>query len=262
MRSIIVKHVVLASLSLCLIPWASADSYTYDLLNRLTRVDYGGGKSITYNYDPAGNIVSIVKVGTSSLQTQAISFGAVPSVAVGGTATVRAAASSGLDVTFSVTPGNGKCTLAGSTTGTSSTVTGVAAGLCTVYADQNGNTIYDAAAQVSQTFSITAIAPSAPVITSVVPGPRRVTINFIPPSSTGGAAIVSYTATCAATGQTSRSTTGTGSPLVVSGLKGGVSYACALTASNGAYTSAASATATATPKSAVGLSAILMLLLD
>lgn len=260
MRCTTVKHLFLVSVALCLTQWASAENYTYDQLNRLTKVDYGGGKSITYSYDPAGNIASIVKVGSSSLLTQTISFGAAPSVAVGGTGTVRATASSGLNVTFSVTPGNGKCILSGSTTGTSTTVTGVAAGLCTVYADQNGGSGFNVAAQVSQSFSITAIAPSAPVITSVVSGPGRVTINFNPPSSTGGAPIVSYTATCAAAGRTSRSTTGTGSPLVVSGLTGGVGYACALTASNGTYTSAASATVTA--RTAVDLTPILMLLLD
>lgn len=261
MRNIINRHNILAFVCLCANSWAIADNYAYDQLNRLTKVDYGGGKSITYTYDPAGNIASIVKVGTSSLLPQTISFGAAPSVAVGSVGTVRATASSGLNVTFSVTPGNGKCILSGSTIGTSTTVTGVAAGLCTVYADQNGNASYDAAAQVSQSFSITAIAPSAPVITSAVGGPGRVTIKFNPPSSSGGAAIVSYTATCAAVGQTNRSTTGTGSPLVVSGLTGGVSYACTLTASNGTYTSAASAPVSAKPRS-VDLTPILMLLLD
>jgi YD repeat-containing protein len=255
-----VKHLFLVCVAFCLTPWANAANYTYDKLNRLTKVDYGGGKSITYTYDPAGNIASIVKVG---LLPQTIGFGAAPSVAAGSTGTVRATATSGLNVTFSVTPGNGKCTLLGNTTGTSTTVTGIAAGLCTVYADQDGNSSYGAAAQVSQSFSIRAIAPSAPVISSVVSGSGgRVTINFNPPSSNGGGAIVSYTATCAASGQTSRSTTGTGSPLVISGLTGGVSYACALTASNGTYTSAASATVTAIPKSAVDLTPILMLLLD
>jgi YD repeat-containing protein len=256
-----VKHLFLALVALCPAQWAIADNYAYDQLNRLTKVDYGGGKSITYTYDPAGNIASIVKVGTSSLLAQTIVFGTPPSVAAGGTGTVRATASSGLNVTFSVTPGTGKCTLSGSTVGTSATVVGVAAGLCTVYADQNGNASYSPATQVSMTFSIALAAPSAPVITSTVSAPGRVTIYFDLPSSNGGTAIVGYTATCAATGQTSRNTTGAGPPLVVSGLTGGVSYACTLTASNGTYTSAASTPVSATPRS-INLSPILMLLLD
>ena len=38
---------------------ATAVTYTYDQLNRLTRVDYGEGAYIEYTYDSAGNITSV-----------------------------------------------------------------------------------------------------------------------------------------------------------------------------------------------------------
>jgi YD repeat-containing protein len=34
--------------------------YEYDALNRLTRVIYENGDSITYAYDTAGNIINVV----------------------------------------------------------------------------------------------------------------------------------------------------------------------------------------------------------
>ncbi len=40
-------------------PWASAITYEYDELNRLKRVIYDNGASIIYEYDAAGNIVSV-----------------------------------------------------------------------------------------------------------------------------------------------------------------------------------------------------------
>jgi len=42
---------------------AFAATYTYDSLNRLTNVDYGGGKGITYTYDAGGNILSVTAQG-------------------------------------------------------------------------------------------------------------------------------------------------------------------------------------------------------
>jgi YD repeat-containing protein len=39
---------------------ASAVDYTYDSLQRLIRVDYGGGRSIAYSYDAAGNRLTMI----------------------------------------------------------------------------------------------------------------------------------------------------------------------------------------------------------
>jgi hypothetical protein len=80
---------------------------------------------------------------------QAIVFGTAPSgVAVGTTGTVSASGGpSGSPVTFaSTTPAT--CSVAGTT------VTGLGAGTCTISANQAGNTNYNAAPQVMQSFSI------------------------------------------------------------------------------------------------------------
>ena len=191
--------------------------------------------------------------------SQTISAGVAPTVRVGGTGTVTATATSGLPVSFSVTPANGYCSLSGTT------VTGLAQGICSVYADQAGNAAYLAAPQILMAFSISPVSatePSAPTITSISAGPGRATINFTPPSNTGGAPIVSYTASCSAPGKATRTATGVGSPLVVSGLTEGVVYSCTLTASNGTFSSTASASATVTPQKNRDIVPVLMLLLD
>ncbi len=103
-------------------------------------------------------------------------------------------------------------------------------------------------------------APSAPTITSISPAAARITLTFNPPSSTGGSAITSYTATCSSSGQPTRTATGAGSPLVVRQLTGGRTYSCAVTATNSAsQTGPASTPATATPR-AVSIAPILLLL--
>ena len=188
---------------------------------------------------------------------QTISLGAAPSVMVGGTGVLNATSSSGLPVSFTVLPANGKCTVAGAT------VTGLAVGLCYVYVDQPGNGTYAPAPQVMQVFSVATnlTPPSAPSITSIVAGLGRVSINFTQPTSTGGGPIVSFSATCTAPGRTPRTSTGTGSQVVVRGLAGGVSYSCSLTASNGSYASVASVAVTVIPAK-IDLTPILMLLLD
>lgn len=81
------------------------------------------------------------------LNNQTIAFGATPTAIVGGTGAVSATATSGLTVSFtSSTPG--VCTVSGST------VTGVTAGTCTVAANQAGNSGYNAAPQVTQSFNV------------------------------------------------------------------------------------------------------------
>src|SRR5260370_12777048 len=81
------------------------------------------------------------------MNSQTITFGTAPSLAVGTTGTVSATASSGLAVTFtSSTPTI--CAISGST------VRGVAAGTCTIAANQAGNGTYNAAPQVTQNITV------------------------------------------------------------------------------------------------------------
>jgi hypothetical protein len=82
---------------------------------------------------------------------QTISFSSNPpgSAVVGGTYGIAATATSGLAVSFAVTPSSaGVCTVAGPT------VSLVGAGTCTVNADQSGNATYQPAVQVQQSFSV------------------------------------------------------------------------------------------------------------
>lgn len=105
----------------------------------------------------------------------------------------------------------------------------------------------DAAKSVTATFTSTVTVPDAPTLVSVTAGVGNVSIVFTAPSNTGGAAITSYTGTCAATGLTSVSASNTRSPLGMSGLVPGVPYSCSVTATNSVGTSAASASMSVTP---------------
>jgi hypothetical protein len=103
-----------------------------------------------------------------SPQTISFTSAAPTSAAVGGPAyTLVAAASSGLPVVFSASPGStGVCAVSGST------VTFSGAGTCTILADQPGSASYEPAPQVQQTFSVTTPPPAGQTITftSTAPG--------------------------------------------------------------------------------------------
>jgi len=90
------------------------------------------------------------------------------------------------------------------------------------------------------------VAPGAPTIGTLEPGDRTLTVNFTPPTANGGAPVGSYTATCTAGGD-SRTGTGAGSPIAVTGLVNGIAYACSVTATNTAGSSPPSASVSGTP---------------
>ncbi len=97
------------------------------------------------NYNPAPQATQSFNIGMGK---QTISFGAAPTVVVGGTGTVSATGGgSGNPVVFSSTT-TGICTVSGST------VTGVAVGACTIAANQAGNANYNPASQATQSFTI------------------------------------------------------------------------------------------------------------
>ncbi len=79
--------------------------------------------------------------------SQTISFGAAPSITINSTGSVSAIATSSLAVTFTSRTAS-VCSVSGST------VTGIALGTCTIAANQAGNTAYNAAPQVTQSFTI------------------------------------------------------------------------------------------------------------
>ena len=94
--------------------------------------------------------------------------------------------------------------------------------------------------------------PGAPTIGAATAGNASASIAFAAPISNGGAVISAYTATCSASGQTTRTGTGTASPIAVSSLTNGTAYSCSVTATNSVGTSAVSATATVTPTAGSG----------
>ncbi len=149
-------------------------------------------------------------------------------------------ASSGLPVAYSSLT-TSVCTLA------STTVSMVRAGICTIAANQSGNANFSAAAQVTQSIVITGAVPGAPVLNTATGGNSKITLAFTAPASDGGSSITSYTATCGGiTG------TGSGSPVTVSGLTNGMSYACSVTATNSVGTGSASNSMMATPAASTG----------
>ncbi|MEH6446410.1 MAG: Ig-like domain-containing protein [Oceanospirillaceae bacterium] len=162
---------------------------------------------------------------------QTISFTNPGSQSFGTTPTLTASASSSLTPSFtSSTPG--VCTI---TSG--GLLTFITTGSCTINADQAGNSSYLAAAQVSQSFSVTAVVAGAPTIGTATAGDTQASVSFSAPASTGGAAITSYTVTSSPDGLT---VSGVASPLTVTGLTNGTAYSFSVTATNSAGASAVS----------------------
>jgi YHYH protein/Fibronectin type III domain len=147
------------------------------------------------------------------------------------------------------------CSATGATTitatGTTSpaSITGLTNGTaysCTVVATNAvGNSPASVAVSVTPVSAVT--VPGAPTIGAATAGNASASIAFTAPTSTGGAAISAYTATCAATGQTTRTGTGTASPIAVSSLTNATAYSCTVTATNSAGISAASGAVSVTP---------------
>ncbi|MER7274684.1 hypothetical protein ABT369_09525 [Dactylosporangium sp. NPDC000244] len=130
--------------------------------------------------------------------TQTITFGSLAGIALSdGPQPLAATATSGLAVAFtSATPG--VCTVSGST------VTPLAAGTCTINADQPGNTTYAAAPQVQRSLTI---APGSQTITFAQPAARLFTDAPLTLSATASSALpVAFTsettAVCTVSGAT------------------------------------------------------------
>ncbi|HDS1197311.1 TPA: fibronectin type III domain-containing protein [Shewanella algae] len=178
--------------------------------------------------------------------SQSISFNNPGAQSFGTTPTLTATASSGLAPVFS-SNSTGVCTI--TTTGT---LNFISAGSCSINADQAGDSSYNAAPTVTQSFTVNAVVPGAPTSVSAVASDASATVSFSAPASTGGAAISSYTVTSSPGGFTA---SGTGSPLTVSGLSNGTDYSFTVSASNTAGTGPTSSPSnTVTPKASQSIS--------
>jgi Flp pilus assembly pilin Flp len=120
--------------------------------------------------------------GGGGSTNQTITFGALSDRALGsGTFTVSATASSALTVAFTSAT-TSQCTVSGTT------VTLVAAGTCTINANQAGNGSYNPAPQVQQSFTVGAAATAPGPVTSLLltnPGGTTTTATWSAPT-TGG----------------------------------------------------------------------------
>ena len=187
-----------------------------------------------------------LKPGTTEIQ---VAFNLVPDSEAGGT---------GMTITNYVA----SCTAAGSTTAISASgmTSPISVGgllpltqySCTIQAQNAGglsallpvcpNTSCSTATTTGDT------TPSAPVGLTAKPGYAQIGLVFSPPVNSGGQPITGYKANCTSStaGASPGEITGSGSPLVVTGLTGSASYNCSVAAQNSVGTGpAASVTATA-----------------
>lgn len=196
--------------------------------------------------DQAGNAdfapaVQVTQSMSVTNPVQAITFGTAPTISIYGAGIVTATASSGLSVSYSsLTPS--VCAV-----NSSGVVSALAAGSCTVAADQAGNTFYLAAAQVTQIITVPAwsgalAVPGAPAGVTATMGTVANTVqaSFIGPASSGGSPVTGYTVTSSPAGMTA---TGTAAPLTLTCPVTCNGYAFSVAATNAVGTGAQSATA-------------------
>ena len=184
-------------------------------------------------FAPAANVSRTFAIAAAPLTTQAITFTS-PGNQTLGTAppALAASASSGLTVSFaSTTPG--VCTVSGST------LTLVAVGTCSIDASQAGNSIFAAAATVTQAFSVAAAPPAAQSITFTSPGNQIITGHTAVPETAPAALAAS-----ASSGLTVSFSSSTTSVCTVSGtaLLLQATGTCTITASQAGNGSFAAAT--------------------
>ena len=167
------------------------------------------------------NTVEEVAVGGES---QTIAFANPGTQTVGTPLTLSATATSGLTVSFA-SQTTSVCTVSGAT------AKFLEAGPCTIQATQAGNTIYAAAAPVSQSFTVNAASLTAQTITFNNPGAQTVgtPLTLVATASSG------LTVSFASTTQSVCTVSGTAVTLVASGT-------CAIQATQAGNTTYAAAT--------------------
>ncbi|TFC82766.1 hypothetical protein E3O67_16040 [Cryobacterium sp. TMT3-29-2] len=144
--------------------------------------------------------------------------------------------------TDTTTPGNGGQTVSG--TGSPIVVTGLTNGDSYTFTVTATNAVGTGAASAASSPATPATVPGVPTGVLATAGNGQATVTFTPPASDGGSAITGYTVTATDTttpGNGGQTVSGTGSPIVVTGLTNGDSYTFTVTATNAVGTGAASA---------------------
>ena len=113
------------------------------------------------------------------------------------------------------------------------------AGTCTIVASQTGTGSVNAASPVTQSFTVTAVAPGAPTIGTATASNAQASVTFTAPASTGGSPITSYSAVANPPAQ--GSATCTSSACTITGLTNGTAYTFSVRAHNNIGPGAASA---------------------
>ncbi|MDT3307458.1 Ig-like domain-containing protein [Shewanella vaxholmensis] len=188
--------------------------------------------TVTANNIVGSGAASVASNSITPAATQTITFATPSAQNFGTTPTLTATSDSGLTPVFTSST-TGVCTI---TSG--GVLTFVTAGSCTINADQAGNSSYLPATQVSRTFAVNPVQPSAPTAVTAVAGDSSASVSFTAPISNGGSAITSYAVIASPGGAT---VNGTASPITFSGLTNGTAYTFTVTATNAAGTSAVSA---------------------
>jgi titin len=139
------------------------------------------------------------------------------------------------DYLVEINSGSGWQTFAdGVSTSTSATVTGLSNGTSHTFRVSAINVAGTGSASSTATATPYTV-PGAPVITSSSSDASSVAVYFTAPASNGGNAITGYQVACSSSnGGTSRSSTGSGSPITVSSLSEGKNYSCLVAATNAA----------------------------
>jgi len=188
------------------------------------------------DYAPA--VQASLSISVAPNPVQSISFATAPVLSIYGSARVTATASSGLAVSYSsATPS--RCSVS-----SSGVVSVSAAGVCTIAADQSGDAHYSAAPQATLSITVPAWSgaitpPDAPAeVAATLGDAATVAVSFIPPASSGGSPITSYSVSSIPAGI---SASGAASPVSVACAAPCRGYAFAVTANNAVGAGAASA---------------------
>jgi len=146
---------------------------------------------------------------------------------------LEASVNSGRSVTFATSPSSSSVCAVGEASGI---VNLLGAGECVIIASSPGTGSYADAPEVTRSFTVSAVAPGVPSLTSVSGQGGTMTIGFVPPGNNGGSEITGYQAIATPTDGSDPVVQECGpvSPCVMGGLDENLEYEVTLKPINGA----------------------------